>query len=557
MNGSAESGFVATWLIVGGVGMVVGIGVYVWYALALSRLFPRIDGEGWKGWVPILNEAEILARGGVPAWSVVFYFIPIVQLYGLYLKVVATHRINKRFGRGAGLTVLAVLLPPVWATVLAWGAPPYPEGERLEALQPGPRRTPPPAAAPARDASGYTIPSLAPHTPSTPEAPALIFPDYAPPAAAPAPSAPAASAPAASAPAAPSSWGAPAAQADAANAKFAPPAPPTSAPRPPQPPVHAPAPPQPTVAPFASAPAPHPPAAPAAAAPPAPPAPPSARPAPPAPPAPPAAQPPTPTSPPAPPQPPVPSPSTPASAPPAAYPQTGIMATMGGDSTPSAPDVVPGPPTPTPFDEGPAFLADPDPAVVVAPVRAPDAPAEQSRVVRPAPPSFREAGAEHPSDAAAAIRPAPSPLFDVPAPAGGLAPDVDKTVVSPRPTDDDLDATVVVARKRGVRRALVLDDGRKFALSGASVVIGRNPTGEAGEQRLAISDTTRTLSKTHARLVVHDDEWRLTDLHATNGVVVVGDDGSETLLDPGESVIGNGRFILGEVGMHVIAERDA
>jgi len=146
-------------------------------------------------------------------------------------------------------------------------------------------------------------------------------------------------------------------------------------------------------------------------------------------------------------------------------------------------------------------------------------------------------------------------------PSGGLAADVDKTVVTPRPTDDvvvdDLDATVVVARRRGVRRSLVLDDGRKFSLSGASVVIGRNPIGEPGEQRLAISDTTRTLSKTHARLVVHDDEWRLSDLHATNGVVVVEENGTETLLDPGESVTGNGRFILGEVGMHVMAERDS
>jgi hypothetical protein len=206
--------------------------------------------------------------------------------------------------------------------------------------------------------------------------------------------------------------------------------------------------------------------------------------------------------------------------------------------------------------------------------------------VRPAPPSFRDGGLSAEQPQMPVIRPVPSASGDVPAaadvpsaadlrvaetppapaaepfatPLGGLAADVDKTVVTPRPTDDvvdDLDATVVVARRRGVRRSLVLDDGRTFSLSGASVVIGRNPIGEPGEQRLAISDTTRTLSKTHARLVVHDDEWRLTDLHATNGVVVVEENGTETLLDPGESVTGNGRFILGEVGMHVIAERDS
>ncbi|MDH5146377.1 FHA domain-containing protein, partial [Microbacterium sp. RD12] len=217
----------------------------------------------------------------------------------------------------------------------------------------------------------------------------------------------------------------------------------------------------------------------------------------------------------------------------------------------------------------------PAPSVDSSPSEEPAAPApapEANRVVRPVPPSFRDGGQpEAPqmptirpvpsmtavAPAAEQSAPAPAPATEALAVPGGLVPDVDKTVVTPRPTDDDLDATVVVARKRGVRRVLVLDDGRRFSLSGASVVIGRNPTGEPGEQRLAIPDTTRTLSKTHARLVVQEDEWRLTDLHATNGVVVVADDGSETLLDAGESVVGTGRFILGEVGMHVVAERDS
>ncbi|KYJ98022.1 DUF5684 domain-containing protein [Microbacterium sp. CH1] len=531
MTAPADSGLAAMLAIIGGLGLLVGLAVYVWYAFALSRLFPRIDGEGWKGWVPVLNEAEILARGGVPAWSVVFYFIPIVQLYGLYLKVVATHRINRRFGRSAGMTVLAILLPPVWATVLAWGPAPYPEGDRLAALQPGPRRSAPPPAAPARDASGYTIPSLAPAGTGSSETPSLIFPDYAaPPAGAATPTPPPAATPTAGVP-----QGEPAAPRSFAPPSFAPPAPSPSTPSPsfapPAPPAPSPA--AASVPPAASIP----PAAPVPTAAPVPPAapvlPPAAAPTPP----PPTAQ---------------PTPSAPA------QPTTGIMAAMG-DVPPAAsqPGPAPAPADPLP-DEEPA-------AAAPAP--------EANRVVRPVPPSFRDGA---PSDAPQmpTIRPVPSVTAaapageqSTPAPAaatpaaaaapGGLVPDVDKTVVTPRPTDDDLDATVVVARKRGVRRVLVLDDGRRFSLSGASVVIGRNPTGEPGEQRLAIPDTTRTLSKTHARLVVQEDEWRLTDLHATNGVVVVADDGSETLLDAGESVVGTGRFILGEVGMHVVAERDS
>ncbi|MCU1409309.1 MAG: hypothetical protein JWR04_16 [Rhodoglobus sp.] len=103
---------------------LVGLGLYLWYGFALSRLFPKLGAEGWKGWVPILNEIEILVRGGVPGWSVVFYFIPVVQLYGIYLKALAVHRINESFGRGAGFTVLGIFLPPLWATLLAGGRMP-------------------------------------------------------------------------------------------------------------------------------------------------------------------------------------------------------------------------------------------------------------------------------------------------------------------------------------------------------------------------------------------------------------------------------------------------
>ena len=500
MTAPADTGLAMILFIAAGLGVLIGIAIYVWYAFALSRLFPRIDGEGWKGWVPVLNEAEILARGGVPAWSVVFYFIPLVQIYGLYLKVVATHRINNRFGHGAGMTVLAILLPPVWATVLAGGVPPYPDGDRLADRLPGSHRPAQPSAAPARDASGYTIPSLSPsgtapsgtvHAESPP-----LLPTYAPP---------------------PANEPDVAAVEPAPSARFAPP---------PLTPVRPPASPAP-VPPASAPPAPVPPPAPA----------------------------PSPGS-------PAPVPPAPDPAPEQAHPPTGIMATMtGAVAVPQpVPEQAPEPEQPAPVPEPPAPPADAEPVASVD---------EPRRVVRSVPPSFRDGEIQDAEPRMSMIRPAPEnpPSGAAEAAAAAAAqpavtqsrptPEVDATVVVPRPTDDDLGATVVVARKPGVRRVLVLDDGRRFSLSGASVVIGRNPAGDPGEQRLAISDSTRTLSKTHARLVVHDDEWRLTDLHATNGVVIVADDGAETLLDSGESVIGTGRFILGAVGMQVVAERDS
>ncbi|MGN8026709.1 DUF5684 domain-containing protein [Microbacterium sp. 22242] len=143
--------------------VLIGIGLWIWYAIALSALFPRLGGEGWKGWVPVLNEAELFARGGVAPWGVIFFFIPVVQLYGLFLKIVAAHRIGARFRHGAGFTALAVLIPPLWATLLAIGPDPIPETSGSAPQTGGIRtRVASPRPAPARDASGYAIPTSAP-----------------------------------------------------------------------------------------------------------------------------------------------------------------------------------------------------------------------------------------------------------------------------------------------------------------------------------------------------------------------------------------------------------
>ncbi|MFS0853087.1 DUF5684 domain-containing protein [Microbacterium sp. 179-I 3D4 NHS] len=493
MTPSAEAGLLASLLITIGVTLVVGLAIYVWYAIALSRLFPRIGGEGWKGWVPILNEAEILARGGQPAWAAVLFLVPVANLYALYLKVRATHRINEQFARGAGSTVLAILLPPVWATILAAGPDPYPEGDRLAALQPpGPRRTPQPAFASETDADDDVFAGFAPQRSAADHAAARPQTGFIP---IPPRGSAEPSAPTGLPESMPAEW-----QAFAPAPSAAPAAPPSAAP-------------QPATSPFTAAP-PAPPATPAApstaaslaAAPPAPA--------------------------------PAPTPVPPVAAP-------APHADHGAVPTASVPPSA-GPVTPAPF---------------VDPL------AETVRAVPPRtdPPTPILPATAAPTTAAAATPPLTVPpaaaAVPAPMPLDALESELAETVISPRRPpvidDDDFDETVVVARKRGVRRSLVLDDGRTYALSGARVVIGRNPVGDPGEQRLAITDLTRTLSKTHARLVVTDDEWRLTDLHATNGVVVVADDGTETLLDPGESVVGTGRFILGEVGMYVTVERDS
>lgn len=503
MNPLADGGGIplATILVIGlGLGVVVGIGGYLWYAIALSKLFPRLDEKGWKGWVPILNEATILSLGGKPAWNVIFLLVPIVQIYGLYVKAVALHRINQRFGRGAGMTVLGLLVPPAWATVLAVGPLPYPEGDRLAGIRPGPVRRQSDAGSGA--AQGYLAPPILPPSSTAPS----FAPSFAP-SSVPAPDAqvqppsPVGPATAPAPPAAPAGLieSVPWASGQSASAS--------------SPDATQPVGPTASVSPAGYAPAPPPPAAAPAA--------PAAAPAP-------------------------PTPAPPAVAPPAAAPAPPAVAPAAAANEPAAPAQAPAAPAHPAVVQADFAAAD----TVAAPPASLRRPAPESSFAAPVQPS-RQTSDETGSVPQVRPMPMPMPMPAEPMPAEPTSQAASLTAAS---ADDEFDATIVVSRRRGARRVLVLDDGRRFALSATSIVIGRNPDGQPGEQRLAIPDKTRTLSKTHARLVVQGDEWRLTDLHSTNGVVVVADDGAETLLDAGESVIGAGRFILGEVGMHVAEE---
>jgi hypothetical protein len=163
-------------------------------------------------------------------------------------------------------------------------------------------------------------------------------------------------------------------------------------------------------------------------------------------------------------------------------------------------------------------------------------------------------------EASSPVRPPTDPRQIVPPP-GLLEPVVPhpasvQLAAPPSPVAADLDHTVVVARRHPVAWALVTDDGSMMPLTAASVVLGRAPAGSgAGEQELAVPDATRTLSKVHARLDLVDGVWVVTDLVATNGVIVR-TDGADRLLDPGTSAPVSDRFMLGRVGLRLVALDD-
>ena len=114
--------------------------------------------------------------------------------------------------------------------------------------------------------------------------------------------------------------------------------------------------------------------------------------------------------------------------------------------------------------------------------------------------------------------------------------------------------------------------GAPIAVTSDALIIGRRPSADPDfpdAQLVPISDETRTMSKTHARLELLGDEWVIVDLDSTNGVVLFRDDGAETEATPGVPSAsasgsssgtpncGSSRRILGDGGVPVPPEWDA
>jgi hypothetical protein len=123
--------------------------------------------------------------------------------------------------------------------------------------------------------------------------------------------------------------------------------------------------------------------------------------------------------------------------------------------------------------------------------------------------------------------------------------------------DGAFDETIIASRRRPAWM-LTPPLGAPIAVTSDTVIIGRRPTADPDfpeAQLVPISDETRTMSKTHARLELRGDEWMIVDVDSTNGVVLLRD-GSDIEATPGVAVPAGERFLLGDAELR-LAKADA
>lgn len=466
--------------------LIASAALYVWIALALSAVFRKSGEEAWKAWVPVLNTIVLLQLGGLSPWLILVALVPGLGVLALWVVVViACYRINVTFGFGAGMTVLAALLFPVWATVLGFGSARWLGAEHAG----GARRS---SAGGDLHVPGFSPASVGPPPPLptadvADAAPAATFGGWAPTSSQPARPAP----PVPPMPFAAATAGGREADAAAQPISFVPA---LSSSTPADPPAM----PAPVSAPDTE-PAPRP---------------------------------------------------TPAASARANQGWGGFDLGAVGELTDEVTGAVSGAPQPIAAVPGKVEpdlpVVDSTPSVTRVPAARPATDAEPwapARSPLPEPDAFPEASGEVSAVAGVA---------DAGVPRSARASVSAQHVLPEIP--DDIEETVI-ANRRKARWSIVLPSGSPVDLVADVVLVGRRPapsTAYPNAQLVVVDDGT--VSKTHLRLERHAEEWSVTDLHSTNGTVLVSSDGAEREIVPGAAHRAPARLLLGDAELQLVPD---
>ena len=109
----------------GGVGVVGLVIMLAFIALMIAsgwKIFTKAGRPGWASIIPIYNTIVVLGMVGKPWWWIIGFMIPFVNFI---LAIVLSVLLAKVFGKGIGFAIGLILLPFVFAPILAFGDATY------------------------------------------------------------------------------------------------------------------------------------------------------------------------------------------------------------------------------------------------------------------------------------------------------------------------------------------------------------------------------------------------------------------------------------------------
>ena len=103
--------------------------VGIFLIICMWRIFTKAGKEGWKSIIPIYNVIVLLEIAELPAWYIILYFIPLVNIYALFKVFI---NLAHKFGKSTGFGVLMIFFGIVGFPILAFGNSTYQGGDHSE-----------------------------------------------------------------------------------------------------------------------------------------------------------------------------------------------------------------------------------------------------------------------------------------------------------------------------------------------------------------------------------------------------------------------------------------
>lgn len=121
---------------------------------------------------------------------------------------------------------------------------------------------------------------------------------------------------------------------------------------------------------------------------------------------------------------------------------------------------------------------------------------------------------------------------------------------------DEVDSTQISQRSRVQTWRISVDGVGDVTFTATDILIGRKPAQKREHpdaELVTVPDPTKTVSKTHARLVRRGDQWMIVDLDSTNGVFVETSRGEQQIV-AGSEIAVTGTFSLGDLRLMLSAD---
>ena len=107
---------------VGGVFMLVWLAIAVLVIAGLWKVFTKAGEPGWAAIVPLYNAIVLLKIAGKPAWWIILFLIPFVNLI---IAIMVGIALAQNFGKGTGYGLGLALLSPIFYPMLGFSDAQY------------------------------------------------------------------------------------------------------------------------------------------------------------------------------------------------------------------------------------------------------------------------------------------------------------------------------------------------------------------------------------------------------------------------------------------------